>query len=241
MRSLMSGVWVVMPGIQLNPRSDQPGRAMLIYLCFRWGTMQKIASPQELSAELHRLLAYCSGTERPSREKLASELRELADRVAGQIRWQERDDAKGHRWVADVADPNGDKWAWQIVEFQGPGTLLYRVTVLDPDGQMLKWKKQPKTLKEAQKFAESWAKSTNSGASMIMTNDFVRMAGLAPAPWETGPSSGPTMMKFHDERAAKKEAHERRAYYGWSVLSHGWYVGTVEQLKKIGVSHPERG
>lgn len=49
------------------------------------------------------------------------------------------------------------------------------------------------------------------------------------------------MMKFHDERAAKKEAHERRAYYGWSVLSHGWYVGTVEQLKKIGVSHPERG
>lgn len=45
--------------------------------------MQKIASPQELTVELRRLLAYCSGPEKPSRVRLASELRELAARVAG--------------------------------------------------------------------------------------------------------------------------------------------------------------
>ena len=44
--------------------------------------MQKIATPQDLQAELHRLLAYCQ-EENPSREKLAAEIRELADRVGG--------------------------------------------------------------------------------------------------------------------------------------------------------------
>jgi len=44
--------------------------------------MQKIATPQDLRAELNRLLAYCEGSA-PSREKLASELQDLADRVAG--------------------------------------------------------------------------------------------------------------------------------------------------------------
>jgi uncharacterized protein YhaN len=43
--------------------------------------MRKIASPRDLQAELHRLLAYSQGKE-PSREVLASELRALADRVA---------------------------------------------------------------------------------------------------------------------------------------------------------------
>jgi hypothetical protein len=43
--------------------------------------MDKIASPQDLQAELRRLLAY-SQSEKPSREKIAGELRALADRVA---------------------------------------------------------------------------------------------------------------------------------------------------------------
>jgi hypothetical protein len=43
--------------------------------------MNKIASPQQLQAELRRLLAY-AGSEMPSRKRIASELRELADRVA---------------------------------------------------------------------------------------------------------------------------------------------------------------
>jgi thioredoxin-like negative regulator of GroEL len=44
-------------------------------------TMHKIASPRELQSEIHRLLVY-AGSEKPSRVKLAAELRALADRVA---------------------------------------------------------------------------------------------------------------------------------------------------------------
>ncbi len=43
--------------------------------------MDRIASPQGLQAELRRLLDY-SQSPKPSREKLASDLRELAERVA---------------------------------------------------------------------------------------------------------------------------------------------------------------
>ena len=43
--------------------------------------MKKIASPAELQTELRRLLAY-SQSEKPSRAKLAAEMRKLADRVA---------------------------------------------------------------------------------------------------------------------------------------------------------------
>jgi hypothetical protein len=44
--------------------------------------MHKIAKPQDLQAELRRLLSY-AGSDKPSRIKLAAELRGLADRVAG--------------------------------------------------------------------------------------------------------------------------------------------------------------
>jgi len=43
--------------------------------------MKKIASPDELASELRSLLAYAEG-EQPSREKIASGLRGLAQRVA---------------------------------------------------------------------------------------------------------------------------------------------------------------
>jgi len=43
--------------------------------------MEKIANPQELAQELQTLLEYAQGPE-PSREKLASDLRELANKVA---------------------------------------------------------------------------------------------------------------------------------------------------------------
>ena len=44
--------------------------------------MKKFASPNELVSELRSLLAYAEGHQ-PSREKLASGLRELAHRTAG--------------------------------------------------------------------------------------------------------------------------------------------------------------
>lgn len=47
--------------------------------------MNKIATPQDLQTELRCLLALVedSNGEKPSREKLAADIRELADRVAG--------------------------------------------------------------------------------------------------------------------------------------------------------------
>jgi len=45
--------------------------------------MDKLASPQDLQAELRRLIAY-SQSDEPSRQKLASELHKLADRVSAQ-------------------------------------------------------------------------------------------------------------------------------------------------------------
>lgn len=42
--------------------------------------MQKIASPQDLQAELRRMLAYCQG-QHPSRQVLASQLRGLSHRL----------------------------------------------------------------------------------------------------------------------------------------------------------------
>lgn len=45
--------------------------------------MDKIASPQDLQLELRFLITACTkGSSRPSREKLAAKLNELADRVA---------------------------------------------------------------------------------------------------------------------------------------------------------------
>jgi len=43
--------------------------------------MDKIASPQDLQAELRRLAVYCGGTEHPRRAMLAAELHSLGDRV----------------------------------------------------------------------------------------------------------------------------------------------------------------
>jgi len=46
------------------------------------GTMQKIASPQELQAEIRAIMAFVHASEKPDRRAIASKLRELADRVA---------------------------------------------------------------------------------------------------------------------------------------------------------------
>ncbi len=46
--------------------------------------MSEIRTPQELSSELHRIMAMCQGPTRPERRVLASELRELATKLAAQ-------------------------------------------------------------------------------------------------------------------------------------------------------------
>ena len=45
--------------------------------------MQKIASPQDLQAELKAIMAFIHASEKPDRQVVASKLRELADHVAG--------------------------------------------------------------------------------------------------------------------------------------------------------------
>ena len=46
--------------------------------------MQKIASPQDLQAELKAVMAFIHHSEKPDRQVVAAKIRELADRVAGQ-------------------------------------------------------------------------------------------------------------------------------------------------------------
>jgi len=44
--------------------------------------MQKIASPQDLQAEIKAIMAFVHASEKPDRQVVASKLRDLADRVA---------------------------------------------------------------------------------------------------------------------------------------------------------------
>lgn len=47
------------------------------------------------------------------------------------------------------------------------------------------------------------------------------------------------MFITNTEETAKKIAIEKKKSYGWSVFGQGkWYVGTEEELKKIGVLDP---
>lgn len=47
--------------------------------------MDKIASPQDLQAELRSLVAFVHASEKPDRQVIAAKLRDLASRVAGSI------------------------------------------------------------------------------------------------------------------------------------------------------------
>jgi hypothetical protein len=78
--------------------------------------MDKIASPQELTQELRRLLAYCEGCE-PSRQVLARELEGLANKVAGfskKANWWHvvlvRDQGNTYEVAIVGEDPNTPGW-----------------------------------------------------------------------------------------------------------------------------------
>jgi hypothetical protein len=91
--------------------------------------MQKIASPQDLQAELRRILALCQGPGKPSREVLATELRGLADRVAGsqtrKIPEKEINDWKsGLRRHKGQKGPAGLKFG-QKFKYQGKDWIVY--------------------------------------------------------------------------------------------------------------------
>lgn len=84
--------------------------------------MEKLASPQDLQAEIRRLLASCEGPERPSREKLAEDLRKLAARVA-------TPKEAGDNLFYDVVDKNAVISFYNDVsdEDKQAGDLFYKV------------------------------------------------------------------------------------------------------------------
>jgi len=71
--------------------------------------------------------------------------------VTADLAWKEVKDAKGHRWVGTSKDSN---YGFHIVEIEGPGIPLYRIGGLLEDGTPIKYKRQVKTVKEAQQIAK---------------------------------------------------------------------------------------
>jgi len=82
--------------------------------------MRKIASPGELQGELRRLLAYSQGSQ-PSREKLAVELRALANRVAA----AKLKKLPGYGATQQWAVMDGDKTLGWIEKNRSTKTSLY--------------------------------------------------------------------------------------------------------------------
>lgn len=48
------------------------------------------------------------------------------------------------------------------------------------------------------------------------------------------------MRKYANKNDAIEFANENNLYIGWSVFTSGWFVGTFDQLKNIGVIDPEK-
>jgi hypothetical protein len=76
--------------------------------------MDKIASPKELQAQITELLVYSQGAA-PSREKIASDLRDLAARVTrssdGSTLREQAD------WLKAVKDfEDAGNWLWEVWE-----------------------------------------------------------------------------------------------------------------------------
>ena len=67
--------------------------------------MKKIASPQELQAELKAIMVFVHASEKPDREVVASKLRELANRVRVTAGEFTEDEWKAHKREHPGADP----------------------------------------------------------------------------------------------------------------------------------------
>jgi hypothetical protein len=91
--------------------------------------MQKIASPQELQAEIRAIMAFVHASEKPDRQVIASKLRELAGRLAAvkkeKIPESERDSWKDsvRRNKGKYNGPNGLK-SGQKYKYQGKDWLI---------------------------------------------------------------------------------------------------------------------
>jgi hypothetical protein len=85
--------------------------------------MKKIASPQELQAELKSLMAYVQGygpEGKPDRQVIASKLRALADRVAAKIDWPRKGQS------AEIKGPGGAVAELKPAKSQGEFMLKFK-------------------------------------------------------------------------------------------------------------------
>jgi hypothetical protein len=169
---------------------------------------------------------------------------------------------RGNNWTEKQ---NPTRWVWSgrsgepaftVTEHEAPFGSYYKLQILLSDGTMAQTYGQ-KTNKEHwfRRAADLYKRWASHHLDLSQTPErWSKMAAgfrppgwdnkpqMAPAPWETGGSSkGPKMGRFTNERAAKAYAREHGLYYGHSALSRGVYVGTLEQLKKIGVVRPQKG
>ncbi len=89
------------------------------------------------------------------------------------VKWVEKDDSKGRRWVADA---NGDTFdAAHIHEIKGPGIPLYVLKFILKDGTPIQQRKEFKKLDDAKKAAETWMKSDEDKASLLL-KDFKKLS-----------------------------------------------------------------
>lgn len=93
-----------------------------------------------------------------------------APRVAAS--WKALDDKLGKRWILD-AKASDVFDAFHVKETKGPGIPLYSLQAIMKDGTTLRYRAL-KDLKEAQKVAETYLKSANEGASLLLTDGWTR-------------------------------------------------------------------
>lgn len=49
------------------------------------------------------------------------------------------------------------------------------------------------------------------------------------------------MYKVPSVEQARAIATEKQLFYGWSVFTAGWFIGTEQELKAMGVHSPVKG
>lgn len=142
--------------------------------------MRKIASPDELASELRSLLAYASGSrtadENPSRERIATRLRELAaGLVTATLHWEESNEGVH---VTHVRHASGEKSIWAIFRagWKG-GSELWGLTVKTTDGAFDR-KRKFGSLEIAQRFVVRLAKKPQGYELLkgILDSDFKHLS-----------------------------------------------------------------
>ena len=78
------------------------------------------------------------------------------------------------------------------------------------------------------------------GNKMKTANDMIQEVLSGKDPKDVVEGLYEAMRKFANEKDAKDYAKKQGLYYGWSVLASGFFVGTKEELKKIGVMKPQQ-